>query len=147
MTPEEFKEIGIDEKQIRVLNALKDGAKNGPEIEKLTGLRQPEVSRAVKELRTAGYVKLLRGEKRFKQGAPCKIWTLTKPYNEIIKDLVGRKLVELDRKLRIAVRILFEVGEPISNVDPEIVKAIQELKDDDVLVVELKSNKEMEKQS
>ena len=134
MKIEELKELGIDEKQLKILFALKDGPLNGPELEKTADLRQPEVSRALNSLKAKGYVKLLKEERRFKKGAPVKIWGLTKPFNEILKEIVGKKLVELDRKLRIALSTLFELGEPISGVDPEIIKAIR----DDVIVIELK---------
>jgi predicted transcriptional regulator len=137
---EQLKEVGIDEKQLKILHALRDGPLSGPDIEKMTGLRQPEVSRALRELRVKGFVRLLRGEKRFKRGAPCKVWTLTRDYKEILREIVSRKLVELDKKLRICVSVLFELGEPISNVDPEIVRAIRELKDDDVLVIEFRKD-------
>jgi predicted transcriptional regulator len=130
----QLRELGIDDKQIRVLLALRDGPKSGPEIEKATELRQPEVSRALKELRMKGYVRLERGEKRFKKGAPCKIWSLEKPFNEIVRDIIGKKLAELDRKLRICVEILFEFGDTI---DEETLKAIRDLAEKDVVVVEL----------
>jgi len=136
----QLKELGLDEKQLKILFVLRNGPLSGPEIEKLTELRQPEVSRALRELRIKGYVRLLRGEKRFKKGAPCKVWTLTKDYKEILREIVSRKLVELDKKLRICVSVLFELGEPISNVDPEIVRAIRELKDDDLLAVEFRKD-------
>jgi predicted transcriptional regulator len=138
MKVEELRELGLDEKQLKILFVLKNGPLSGPEIEKLTELRQPEISRALRELRIKGYVRLLRGEKRFKRGAPCKIWELQRPFNDIIKEIVSKKLIDLDKKLRICVHILFELGEPISGADPEIVKAIKELKDDDVLVVEFR---------
>jgi predicted transcriptional regulator len=142
MEVSQLKELGLDEKQAKVLFVLKDGPRSGPQIEKAAELRQPEVSRALKELRLKGYVRLVRGEKRFRRGAPCKIWELAKPFNEVIKDIVGRKLVELDRKLRICVQILFEVGEPLSGVDPQVVEEIMKLKDDDVLVVEFRKDGE-----
>jgi predicted transcriptional regulator len=134
MKIEDLKELGFDEKQMKILFVLKDGPLSGPEIEKATELRQPEVSRALKELRTKGFVKLERREKRFKHGAPCKIWELSRPFNEIIRDIVGRKLTELDRKLRICVEILFELGD---SIDEETLKAIRELAEKDVVVVEL----------
>jgi predicted transcriptional regulator len=135
----QLKELGIDEKQLKILFALRNGPLNGPEIEKQTELRQPEVSRALRELRIKGYVRLVRGEKRFKRGAPCKVWELSKDFREIVKEIVSRKLVELDKKLRICVQILFELGDSISNIDPEIAKAIMELKDP-TLVIELRGD-------
>jgi len=140
MKVEELKELGLDEKQMKVIFALRDGPLSGPELEKATDLRQPEVARAIRELRAKGYVKLLRGEKRFKRGAPCKIWSLTMSFEEIIKEIVGKKLVELDRKLKIAISVLFEIGESIDNIDPEILKMIKEIKDD-IVVIELKTDK------
>jgi predicted transcriptional regulator len=136
----QLKELGFDEKQLKILFTLKDGPLNGPEIEKATELRQPEVSRALRDLRIRGYVRLVRGEKRFKRGAPCKVWELTKDFKEIVKEIVSRKLVELDKKLRICVQILFEIGDSISNIDPEIARAIMELKDSPHIVVELKGD-------
>jgi predicted transcriptional regulator len=140
MKVEELKELGFDEKQLRVIFALRNGPMSGPDLEKATDLRQPEVARAVKELRSKGYVQLVRGEKRFKRGAPCKIWALTMPFEQIIKEIVGKKLVELDKKLRIAVSTLFELGESIEGIDPEIAEAIRKLNEKDVLVVELKTD-------
>jgi predicted transcriptional regulator len=137
MKIEELKELGFDEKQLKILFALRNGPLSGPELEKASELRQPEVARAVRELRAKGYVKLLKGEKRFKRGAPCKIWALQKDFNEIIKEIVGKKLVELDKKLRIAVNILFEIGEPISEINPEIAEMIRKIKDPET-VIELK---------
>jgi predicted transcriptional regulator len=139
----ELKQLGIDEKELKILFALKDGPLSGPDIEKRTELRQPEVSRALRELRIKGYVQLLRGEKRFKRGAPCKVWSLTQDFNKIIREIVAHKLVELDKKLRICVGVLFELGDSISNVDPEIIRAIRELKDD-ILVVEIKKDGDRE---
>ena len=138
MKIEELKELGIDEKQLKILFALKDGPLSGPELEKVANLRQPEASRLLNFLKLKGYVRVLKEEKKFKMGAPRKIWTLTKPFNEILKEIVGKKLVELDRKLRIALSTLFELGEPTSNMDPKIVKAIK----DDVIVIELKKDGE-----
>jgi predicted transcriptional regulator len=140
MQVEQLKEIGLNEKELKVLFALREGPLSGPEIEKRTELRQPEVSRALHELRLKGYVKMLRAEKRYRYGAPCKVWTLTQDFNRILREIVGRKLVELDKKLRICVSVLFELGETISGIDPEIVRAIRELKDDDMILVELKDN-------
>jgi predicted transcriptional regulator len=137
MKVEELKELGFDEKQLKVIFALKNGPLSGPELEKASELRQPEVARAVRELRAKGYVKLLRGEKRFKRGAPCKVWALTVPFEQIIKEIVSKKLIELDKKLRIAVNILFEVGEPINETNPEIIEMIRKIKDPDT-VIELK---------
>ena len=140
MKIEELKELGLDEKQMKVIFALRNGPLSGPELEKATDLRQPEVARAISQLRAKGYVKLLRGEKRFKRGAPCKIWALSKDFNEILKEIIGKKLVELDKKLRIAVSTLFEIGESIENIDPEILKMIKEIKDD-IVIIELKTDK------
>jgi predicted transcriptional regulator len=137
----QLKELGFDEKQLKILFALRNGPMIGPEIEKATELRQPEVSRALRELRIKGYVRLVRGEKRFKRGAPCKVWELQKPFNDIIKEIVSRKLVELDKKLRICVQILFELGDSISNIDPEIAKAIMELKEPSI-VIELRGDRD-----
>jgi hypothetical protein len=64
---------------------------------------------------------------------------LQKDFNEIIRDIVGRKLAELDKKLRICVGILFELGVVI---DEESLKAIRELGEKDVLVVELNPSPE-----
>jgi len=122
MKVEELKELGIDEKQLKILFALKNGPKSGPEIEKETGLRQPEVSRALLQLEKCGYVKFEKAEKKFKHGAPRKIWSLTKSFEEIIKGIVNKKLAELDRKLRIAVEVSFELGDAI---DEKTVKDLQ----------------------
>jgi predicted transcriptional regulator len=140
MKIEELKELGFDEKQLKILFALRNGPLSGPELEKASELRQPEVARAVRELRAKGYVKLLKSEKRFKCGAPCKIWALTVPFEQIIREIVSKKLVELDKKLRICVSVLFEVGDSIENIDPEIIEAIRKLNDKDIWVVELKSD-------
>ena len=117
MKVEELKELGFDEKQMKVLFALRSGPLSGPDLEKATELRQPEVARALKELRNKGVVKLVRGEKRFKRGAPCKIWALEKPFEEILKELVSKKLAELDKKLKIAIAILLELGESVEAIN------------------------------
>ena len=136
----ELKELGFDEKKIKILLALREGPQSGPEIERITGLRQPEVSRALHELRSEGLVRMLKSEKRFKRGAPMKIWSLSKDFDEIVKQIVGQKLAELDKKLKIAVSILFEVAKD-QELDPEIVKEILNLKnDDEVVFIELKKN-------
>jgi predicted transcriptional regulator len=136
---ERLKSLGMNEKEVRILFALEKGELSSTELERVTGLRQPEVSRTVRDLRVKGYVEFVRAEKKFKRGAPCKYWRLTKPLKEIIKEVVSRKLIELDKKLRTCVQILFEYGEPISNIDPEIAKAIMELKDPTV-VIELRGD-------
>jgi predicted transcriptional regulator len=136
MELKEFSELGFDEKEIKILFALKDGPLSGPEIEKKTDLRQPEVSRAIIKLQNKNYVQFVKNEKRSLQGAPCKIWSLTKPFEEIITDIVSKKLIELDKKLRIAVSILFELGKPLDSEEFELIK---KLKNTDT-VIELKEN-------
>jgi len=125
MKVEDLKELGFDEKQLKVIFALKNGPMSGPDLEKATELRQPEVAKAVRELRSKGYVQLVRGEKRFKHGAPCKIWGLTKSFEEIIKEIVTKKLTELDRKLKIAVNVLFELGELITDEEKQLCQRLK----------------------
>jgi predicted transcriptional regulator len=138
---EKFVELGFDEKEIKILFSLQNGPLSGPEIEKITGLRQPEVSRALLKLQKKNYVRLVRNERRNLKGAPCKVWTLEKPFNNIIKEIVNNKLVELDKKLRICIDILFKVEDII---DPETLKILEQMQNNNINVIKLNSLKNTE---
>jgi predicted transcriptional regulator len=146
MVVEDLVKIGFNDKMARVLIALRDGPKSSPEIEEITGLRQPEVSRALTELRMLGFVEFVGIDKKFERGAPRKVWRLKKDFKEIIYKIASDRLKEYEEKMTTCVKLLFMFGEPITDIDPEIAKEILEMKDP-VIKVEIKDDGEIENEN
>jgi len=143
MVVEDLVKIGFNDKMARVLIALKDGPKSSPEIEQMTGLRQPEVSRALSELRLMGFVEFVGIDKKFERGAPRKVWKLRNEFRDIICKIAADKLKEYEEKMTACVKLIFMFGEPITDVDPELVREIMELKDP-LIKIEIKDDGEGE---
>lgn len=80
------------------------------DIEMYTGLRQPEVSVAVRELRRRGwiateYVKVTAGK-----GRPIHLYTLAKPMRDIVAEIVRERNREIDRAQEQAAQLLQAVA-------------------------------------
>jgi len=79
-----FISMGISKNVARtlvLLAAMEEGT--SIDIERTTGLRQPEVSIAIQELRDRGWVEK-RDQKRERKGRPVHTYRLAMPYDNII---------------------------------------------------------------
>jgi predicted transcriptional regulator len=90
-------DMGLSRKTARTLTYLSQvGETQSRNIERFTELRQPEVSTAIKELRTRGWVKK-RDIKKEGKGRPIHAYSLTVPLNVAIKSIVSSKKSEIER--------------------------------------------------
>ncbi len=79
--------LGMSRPIARVLSYLKNGNDvTSVELERETGLHQPEVSIAMKELKQRGWISE-REEKKPGKGRPYKIYSLRIGFNKIIAEL------------------------------------------------------------
>ncbi len=79
--------LGMSRNEARTLTYLRNvDEATSNELEKCTGLRQPEVSIAVKELKDRDWIKE-RGEKNPGKGRPYMILSLKIGFNEIVAQL------------------------------------------------------------
>ena len=70
------------------------------EIDRATGLRQPEVSRACVDGKKRGWIKTEQ-ERGGRLGRPINVYSLALPYREIMKQIEDEKLLESDRTQRL----------------------------------------------
>lgn len=66
------------------------GEVTSPEVEGATGLRQPEVSTAIRHLRERGWV-AKRDVKRDGRGRPLHAYRLARPFDAIVEEIVRRE--------------------------------------------------------
>lgn len=79
------------------------------DVENMAGLRQPEVSMAVRELCRRGW--LIQVDKRQpERGAPVKVYTLAKPMADVVRDIVAERTRELDAAQAMANELLQAVA-------------------------------------
>ncbi len=79
--------LGMGRPIARVLSYLKNGNDvTSVELERGTGLRQPEVSIAMRELKQHGWINE-REEKKPGKGRPYKVYSLKIGFNEIIAQI------------------------------------------------------------
>jgi predicted transcriptional regulator len=79
--------LGMSRPVARVLSYLKNGNEvTSMELERGTGLRQPEVSIAMKELNERGWISE-REEKKLGKGRPNKVYSLKTGFSEIIAQI------------------------------------------------------------
>lgn len=69
-------------------------------IERVTDLRQPEVSIAMRNLKEFKWVEI-REKKRESKGRPVKIYRLSKSFNEIMDKLEGEMKLQAQNKLEL----------------------------------------------
>lgn len=90
-------DMGLSRKTAKTLTYLSQvGETQSRIIEKYTELRQPEVSTAIKELKSRGWVKK-RDIKKEGKGRPIHAYSLTIPLNNAIKSIVTSKKTEIER--------------------------------------------------
>ncbi len=70
------------------------------EIDRATGLRQPEVSRACVDGQKRGWIKAER-KRGGKLGRPTNFYSLALPYEKILEQIEDEKLSESDRMQRL----------------------------------------------
>ncbi|MFQ5838732.1 MAG: MarR family transcriptional regulator [Thermoplasmata archaeon] len=80
------------------------GETTSMEIEKSTGLRQPEVSISMRELRGRGWV-TKRDVKKEGKGRPLHAYRLTRPFMKIVEEIVEAERKKI-RSIEEAVRLL-----------------------------------------
>lgn len=79
--------LGMSRYVARTLSYLQDGNEvTSIELERGTGLRQPEVSLAMKELNERGWINE-REEKKSGKGRPYKVYSLKVGFYEIVNEL------------------------------------------------------------
>lgn len=99
-----FLEIGICKNSSKVLALLiRELDFSSRDMERICDLRQPEVSIALKDLITRGWVKIVRHVIENK-GRPVSIYRLNKTLDEILDDIKGmiigdsgRKIIDIER--------------------------------------------------
>jgi len=88
--------LGMRRPIARVLSYLKNGDEvTSVELERGTGLRQPEVSIAAKELKEHGWISE-REEKKSGKGRPYKVYSLKVGFNKIIANLEKQQKKAVD---------------------------------------------------
>jgi predicted transcriptional regulator len=79
--------LGMSRSVARILSYLQTGDEvTSVDLEKVTGLRQPEVSVAMRELKEHGWINEREGKKPGK-GRPYKIYSLKVSFDEIIAQI------------------------------------------------------------
>ncbi len=71
------------------------GETTSVEIEKIAGMRQPEVSISMKELRRRGWV-TKKDLKKEGKGRPLHAYRLVKPFHRIVKEIVVKEREKLE---------------------------------------------------
>ncbi len=101
--------LGMRRPIARVLSYLKNGNEVSTiELERGTGLRQPEVSIAMKELNERGWISE-REEKKPGKGRPNKVYSLKVGFNKIIDQLERQERKAVD-EARLRIERLKELG-------------------------------------
>ena len=92
--------LGLNKQVASTLVYLsKAGKAISKEIEAGAGLRQPEVSVAIKEMKELGWVKETDVKKKGK-GRPMKVYELNVEFREIVKQIIEKKRQELEEEKR-----------------------------------------------
>ena len=101
--------LGMSRPFARVLSYLKNGNEvMSMELERGTGLRQPEVSMAMRELNERGWISE-REEKKPGKGRPNKIYKLKIGFDEIVDELEKQQKKAVD-ELQMNIKRLKELG-------------------------------------
>ncbi len=98
---ESLKSLGMSRNLATTIAYLADSRQaSSQEIEMNTGLRQPEVSVAMRSLRENSWVNV-RNEKVTGKGRPTKIYTLATPLNNIVEHYEKRIIEENKARMSI----------------------------------------------
>ncbi len=88
--------LGMSRYVARILSYLQNGNEvTSIELERGTGLRQPEVSIGMKELNERGWINE-REEKKPGKGRPNKVYSLKVGFDEIVDDLENQQKKAVD---------------------------------------------------
>lgn len=79
------------------------------DVENMAGLRQPEVSMAVRELRRRGWIATSHVPKEGK-GRPMHLYRLAMPMRDIVREIVRERNREIDRQQEMAAQLLQAVA-------------------------------------
>ncbi len=106
---DELISLGISRPIARILSYLKPGDETtSVELERGTGLRQPEVSIAMKELKQHGWINEWENKKPGK-GRPYRIYSLKVSFNEIVAQLEKQQKKAID-EMQASIKRLKELG-------------------------------------
>ena len=92
-------QLGFKKNEALVLIALEEGCKKAKEIVSNYGIRQTDVSEALRSLIRKGFVKEVGKLKEHKVGRPVKLYSLTSDLNKLIEKRIEEKRKELEREL------------------------------------------------
>jgi len=102
-------ECGLPRSVAKVLAFIKDKDETvSREIEKHTGLRQPEVSIAMQWLRKKGWV-VKRDIKKEGKGRPVHGYRLARPFSEIVQELIEdqrQKIKDIEKRIKALEKLL-----------------------------------------
>ncbi len=79
------------------------------DMENIAGLRQPEVSLAVCEMRRRGWLRQI-AKRKPERGAPVKVYTLAIPMRDIVREIVAERTREIDQAQELTVQLLQAVA-------------------------------------
>lgn len=101
--------LGISRPIARILSYLKLGNETtSVELERGTGLRQPEVSIAMKELKQHDWINE-RENKKPGKGRPYRVYSLKVSFNEIVTQLEKQQKKAID-EMQASIKRLKELG-------------------------------------
>ncbi len=101
--------LGMSRPIARILSYLKNRNEvTSVELEKGTGLHQPEVSIAMKELEENGWINK-REEKKIGKGRPYKVYSLKVGFNKIIAQIEGQQRKAVDETSQ-RIKLLKKLG-------------------------------------
>ncbi len=106
---DELISLGISRPIARILSYLKHGDETtSVELERGTGLRQPEVSIAMRELKERDWINE-RENKKPGKGRPYRIYSLKISFNEILAQLEKQQKKAID-EMQVSIKRLKELG-------------------------------------
>ncbi len=104
-----FISLGMSRNVARILSYLQSSKEvKSVELEREAGLRQPEVSLAVRELKERGWISE-REEKKPGKGRPYKVYSLKVGFNKIIAELEKQQKKAVD-EMQKTIKRLKELG-------------------------------------
>lgn len=102
--------LGVERNQARILAHLaSEGEAKSRDLEKVCRLRQPQVSLATKDLRTAGWL-VVEERRNGSRGRPVHVYRLEVPLARIVDALEASKREEIQRELATIERLRRLVG-------------------------------------
>jgi predicted transcriptional regulator len=107
LTDSDLRKIGFDRIMSKVLICLSEPNEKSPsEIETATGLRQPEVSIALKSLQADEFVTFREVKKHAGKGRPVKYFKLEVPVSAIVSKRVDAIQIEAESMLQTSLKVL-----------------------------------------